>query len=91
MKRKDQCLFCKRRKCYERVVSIDGGKTYDEIACPDHVEQLHKHSDKHAPNIIKHFISSTAPHARGEYWTPNKSLNPTQAQGHFMYIRACAG
>lgn len=66
MKRKDECLFCSKRKCYERVVSSDGGKTYDEISCPDHLKDLHRHSDLQAPGVMKHFISSTAPHKRGD-------------------------
>lgn len=77
MKCKDECLFCKRRKCYERVMSTDNGRTYDEIACIDHVEKLYKHSDETAPGIMKYFISSTTPHKRGQHWTPNKSLNLT--------------
>lgn len=59
MKRVDECLFCKKRSCYERVVSTDGGKTYDEVACRDHIRDLHKDSDAKAPGIMKHFITST--------------------------------
>jgi hypothetical protein len=66
MKRKDECLFCAKRKCYERVVSTDNGKTYDEISCLDHVYDLYKHSDKNAPGMTKHFISSTGQQVRGK-------------------------
>jgi hypothetical protein len=70
-KRKDTCLFCNSRSCYERVLSTDGGQTYDEIACHDHIQCLYKHSDKAAPNVMKCFISSTGKHKRGEYFNPN--------------------
>ena len=66
LKRKDECLFCTKRKCNERVVSVDGGKTYDEIACFDHVYSLHSHSDTAAPGVMKHFISSTGKQVRGK-------------------------
>jgi hypothetical protein len=65
-KRKDECLFCTIRSCYERVVSSDdAGKTYDEISCPTHLKDLHKHSDLQAPGIMKYFISSTGKLKRG--------------------------
>ena len=64
-KRSDECLFCTKRKCHERVVSTDGGWTYDEVACMDHVIMLHHHSDKAAPGVRKHFISSTGNQKRG--------------------------
>ena len=60
-KRKDECLFCSSRSCYERVVSsYDNGKTYDEIACRNHVKELYKHSDEVAPKVMKYFITSTS-------------------------------
>lgn len=66
-KRKDECLFCAKRSCYERVVSSeDGGQTYDEIACTRHVSELYKHSDEKAPKVMKHFISSTNRQRRGD-------------------------
>jgi len=66
-KRKDECLFCKKRKCYERVVSSrDRGAAYDEVACEKHKLNMYKDSDERAPKIMKHFISSTAPQKRGE-------------------------
>lgn len=65
--RKEQCLFCKSRKCYERVVSSeDGGKTYDEVACRKHAEKLREDSDVRAPGVMKYFISSTGTMRRGE-------------------------
>ena len=63
MKRKDECIFCKSRMCYERVVSFD--KTYDEISCFNHIKELHKDSDIKALGIMKHFISSTGKIKRG--------------------------
>lgn len=65
-KRKDECLFCSSRRCYERVVSTDGGWTYDEIACSAHVKEVHHHSDDTAPAVMKHFISSTGKQKRGD-------------------------
>lgn len=66
-KRTDECLFCKKRSCYERVVSSkDEGETYDEIACEDHIDDLYKHSDEHAPGVMKYFISSTGKFKRGD-------------------------
>ena len=65
--RKDQCLFCKSRKCNTRIVSSeDNGKTYDEVACTRHSADLHKHSDVSAPKVMKLFISSTGALKRGE-------------------------
>ena len=72
--RKDTCLFCHRRACYERVVSTDGGKTYDEVACDDHRADLHKHSDSAVPGVRKHFISSTGKQKRGVVWPHNVKL-----------------
>jgi hypothetical protein len=64
-RRVDQCLFCNRRACYERVVSSrDNGAAYDEVACLDHIKELHKHSDR-LPGVMKHFISSTGKQKRG--------------------------
>jgi len=74
--RKDTCLFCHRRACYERVVSTDGGKTYDEVACDDHRADLHKHSDSAVPGVRKHFISSTGKQKRGVVWPHNVGIEP---------------
>ena len=66
-KRKDECLFCTSRRCYERVASSeDKGKTYDEIACIKHIENLYDDSDEKAPGIMKIFQSSTARQKRGD-------------------------
>lgn len=66
-KRKDECYFCKRRICFERIVSFeDFGATYDEVACPDHVRRLEKHSDIIAPGVKKLYISSIGGLKRGE-------------------------
>ena len=60
-------MFCSSRSCYERVVSSeDNGQTYDEIACYKHAKELHRHSDKKAPGVMKFFISSTGKQRRGE-------------------------
>ena len=65
MKRKDECLFCSKRACYERVLSVDV-QTYDEISCMDHVGDLHKHSDHTAKGVEKYYISSTGKQKRGD-------------------------
>ena len=62
----NECLFCKSRFCYTRVVSLD--YTYDEIACAKHVQDLYKHSDKVAPKTVKHFISGTGIQKRGVFF-----------------------
>lgn len=65
--RKDKCLFCTSRRCYERVVSInDNGKIYDEIACRNHFNELHEHSDEKAPGVMKLFQNSTDLLKRGQ-------------------------
>ncbi len=61
--RKDECIVCFSRKCYERVVSQD--KSYDEISCIHHIKELYEHSDKTAPGVMKRFISSTGKQKRG--------------------------
>jgi len=66
-KRKDECLFCTSRKCYERVVATeDNGKLYDEIACIKHVDELYKHSDETVPKVMRIFSSSTGRVKRGD-------------------------
>jgi hypothetical protein len=59
MKRKDECLFCSRRKCYARVFSLEPGRKYDEIACIEHIQELHTHSDKAVPGVLRRFISGS--------------------------------
>jgi hypothetical protein len=59
----NECLFCRSRFCYERVVSKD--MEYDEVACTKHVKELHKHSDITAPGVMKSFISGTGIQKRG--------------------------
>lgn len=66
-KRKDECLCCTSRRCFERVVDVSG-KTYDEVACMSHVKDLHKHSDVIAPGVVKRFISSSSKQKRGGQW-----------------------
>jgi len=68
MKRTDTCLFCQSRSCYERVVAEDGSHIYDEVACNDHVVDLHEHAGIVAPAVLKYFISSTAKQKRGVEW-----------------------
>jgi hypothetical protein len=62
-KLKNECLFCRSRFCYERVVTYD--MSYDEIACSKHIKDLHKHSDTVLPKVVKSFISSTCILKRG--------------------------
>ena len=71
MKRSDECFACKRRACYERVVSPDGGKEFDEVACQGHAHDLHKYAENSAPKVMKYFISSTGKQKRGVMFTPN--------------------
>lgn len=70
-KRKDECLFCGSRSCYDRIVSADDGKTYDEIACREHSLDLYKHYRETAPLVLKYFISSTGKLKRGEPFNPH--------------------
>ena len=66
-KRKDECLFCRNRFCYSRIVSSeDDGKIYDEVACHKHTVELEKHSDEKAPKVMKYFVSSTYKQSRGK-------------------------
>ena len=44
-KRKDECLLCKSRACYMRIVRKEE-PCYDEIACSKHILDLEKHSDE---------------------------------------------
>lgn len=76
MKLKNECLFCRSRFCYERVLSDDG--TYDEIACKKHVTKLYEHSDEVAPKIMKTFISSTAIQKRGVPFVKAITTNPEE-------------
>lgn len=66
-KRKDECLFCRSRKCPERIVTLkDKGQLYDEIACIKHVKELYKHSDETVPKTMRIFSSSTGNQQRGD-------------------------
>jgi len=60
--RRDQCLFCNSRSCYEDVMTVDG--SYHEIACDRHIKELHKHSDIMAHGVQKTFKSSTSKQRR---------------------------
>ena len=64
MKRKNECLFCTSRKCYDRIVTKGG--TYDEVACRKHSNGLYDHAGLTAPGVLKRFISSTGPLSRGD-------------------------
>lgn len=59
-KRKDECDFCRSRKCHNRIVSYD--LSYDKIACKNHIEQLYEDS-KH---IKGRDMFSTAKLRRGD-------------------------
>lgn len=45
-KRKDECTFCKSRKCHNRVVTFHF--SYDEIACKNHTQELSEHQAIHS-------------------------------------------
>ena len=66
VKRKDECLFCTSRNCFERVVSTDNGNTYDEISCIKHTKDLYKDADSKSTKIMKNVISSTGRQKRGQ-------------------------
>ena len=67
-KRKDECLFCKKRICNVRVVTDD--MRYDEIACYEHQNDLYQHADEvlggKGSGIYRHHISSSGKLKRGE-------------------------
>jgi len=65
-KRPNECLFCTSRKCYTHIYSSDGGKTYNEIACQRHVNELYEHSDKMAAGVLKRYCTSTGTRDRRE-------------------------
>lgn len=59
-KRPNECLFCSSRKCHEHIYSgNDNGATYNEIACMKHRKDLHRHSERTAPGVMRVFVSST--------------------------------
>ena len=67
-KRKDECIFCKSRSCYTRIVRLEE-PAYDEVACPSHVLDLERHSDTKLGTrngVMRHHISGTARQKRGE-------------------------
>ena len=68
MKRKDECLFCKSRKCSVRIVRTEK-PFYDEIACDKHASEMEKHADKELGinnGIMRWHISSSGILKRGE-------------------------
>lgn len=67
-KRKDECLFCKNRKCYTRIVRVES-PSYDEIACDRHITELEKHSDEmlgKGNGIMRHHLSGNTQQKRFE-------------------------
>ncbi len=67
-KRKDECLICKSRNCYSRIVREES-PYYDEVACTRHNIEMGKHSDitlGKGNGIYRHYISSTGKLKRGE-------------------------
>jgi hypothetical protein len=67
-KRKDECIFCKSRSCYTRIVR-EIAPYYDEVACPEHVEQSQDRADEvlgRKNGIYRHHISSTGKLRRGD-------------------------
>ena len=62
-KRIDECLFCRRRKCYVRILSHDG--TYDEVACRDHIHAMEKHYDSTHKGRMMTNSSCSSPQRRG--------------------------
>jgi hypothetical protein len=65
-KRIDECLVCKSRKCNHRIFSVDGGWSYDEIACQLHSAELYEHADIYAAGIFKYRFETTGLVKRGE-------------------------
>lgn len=64
MKRKDECLACKSRKCSHRIVSK--GLWYDEIACSLHVRDLYEHANNKAKKVETLSMETTGRVKRGE-------------------------
>ncbi len=67
-KRKDECLICKSRSCYKRIVR-ETAPYYDEVACNEHISDMEKHSDATLGTkngIYRNYISSTGKLKRGE-------------------------
>ena len=63
--RKDQCLFCYSRKCNHRVISSDDkGKSYDEISCWRHREDLYRHANENY-KPMKTYMETTGSYCRG--------------------------
>lgn len=67
-KRKDECLFCRSRRCNNRVISsVDNGETYDEIACSRHRRDLDNHADRTYTGM-KIYMETTGAYKRGELY-----------------------
>jgi len=59
MKAINECLFCTSRTCRASVFSLDKEYPYDEIACINHIKELHAHSDQAVPGVLRRFISGS--------------------------------
>ena len=60
-KRKDECFKCSSKKCYTRIVTKD--KSFDEVACGNHISDLEKHADDifgKNNGVMRTHISSSA-------------------------------
>lgn len=64
--RKDKCLFCSSRKCNHKMISNDDkGKSYDEISCRRHRNDLLRHADENYKGI-KIYMETTGSYCKGD-------------------------
>lgn len=62
--RHNQCLFCTSVRCSTHVYTdFDNGKTYNELSCKRHIDELYAHSDQFK-GVIKCFLTSTGVRSR---------------------------
>lgn len=65
-KRKDECIVCNSRKCNHRIFSVNGGWSYDEIACQRHSVELYEHAAAANVSGMKCCFETTGTVKRGE-------------------------
>lgn len=67
-KRKDECQFCSRRKCYNRILRTEEPK-YDEVYCYEHAKEAHKACNEYlgvGNGVMRSYINNTGGCRRGD-------------------------
>lgn len=68
-KRKDECQFCKSRRCHKQIYRLEA-PLYDEVYCNKHCNEAEKACDEvlgKKNGVMRTYRSSTGNLIRGKY------------------------